>query len=182
MNEFRFICALLILDERVLKILSVTERNRYDARLTRELQGHRLRKLKIRGVCVSLCIQRIVWENHRWVTIWFEINFPTSNHGLLSMLKCVANLSLVPILKSAWRRLVKLFETVKITETKRRQNGLKIGPRCGHVWLTSYPGPRAGFFLPLRGSGSLISCRENSRKPLRPEYLRVDFLQIIGIL
>ena len=36
MNEFRFICALLILDERVLKILSVTERNRYDARLTRE--------------------------------------------------------------------------------------------------------------------------------------------------
>ena len=59
---------------------------------------------------------------------------------------------------------MKLFEIVKITETKRRQNGLKIGPRCGHVWLTSYPGPRAGFFLLLRGSGSLISCREKSRK------------------
>ena len=27
MNEFRFICARLILDERVLKILSVTERH-----------------------------------------------------------------------------------------------------------------------------------------------------------
>ena len=29
MNEFRFICARLILDERVLKILSVTERHNY---------------------------------------------------------------------------------------------------------------------------------------------------------
>ena len=28
MNEFHFICARLILDERVLKILSVTERHR----------------------------------------------------------------------------------------------------------------------------------------------------------
>ena len=25
---------------------------------------HRLPKLKIRGVCDSLCIKRIVWENH----------------------------------------------------------------------------------------------------------------------
>ena len=39
------------------------------------------------------------------------------------------------------------------------------------------------FFLPLRGSGSIISCREkNQEKPLRPEYLRVDFLHIIGKL
>ena len=29
-----------------------------------------------------------------------------------SYLKCVANLSLVPILKPFWRRLLKLFETV----------------------------------------------------------------------
>ena len=34
----------------------------------------------------------------------FEIKF--------SYLKCVANLSLVPILKPFWSRLVKLFETV----------------------------------------------------------------------
>ena len=34
----------------------------------------------------------------------FEIKF--------SYLKCVANLSLVPILKPFWGRLVKLFETV----------------------------------------------------------------------
>ena len=44
-----------------------------------------------------------------------------------------------------------------------RERYIKIGPRCGHVWLTSYPGPR-GFSCPLRGSSSLISCREKSRK------------------
>ena len=38
------------------------------------------------------------------ITISFEIKF--------SYLKCVANLSLVPILEPFWRRLVKLFETV----------------------------------------------------------------------
>ena len=144
--------------------------------LTRELQHHRRGKLKIRGVCDSLCIQRIVWENHRWVTIWFEINFPTSNHGLLSMLKCVANLSLVPILKSAWRRLVKLFETVKITETKRRQNGLKIGPRCGHVWLTSYPGPRG--FSCLFAALVLSSYAEKNQENLwdRSTYESIFYL------
>ena len=38
------------------------------------------------------------------ITISFEIKF--------SYLNCVANLSLVPILKPFWRRLVELFETV----------------------------------------------------------------------
>ena len=37
-------------------------------------------------------------------TMSFEMKF--------SYLKCVANLSLVPILKTSWRRLLKLFETV----------------------------------------------------------------------
>ena len=41
----------------------------------------------------------------------FEINF--------SYLKCVANVSLVSILKPFWRRLVKLVETV--TPSKRME-------------------------------------------------------------
>ena len=52
--------------------------------------SHRLPKLQIRGVCHSLCIQTIVWEN--------------------SFLKCVANLSLVPISKAFWRLLVDYYE------------------------------------------------------------------------
>ena len=61
----------------------------------------------------------------------------------------------------------------------------RIGPRSGHVWLTSYPGPR-GFsclFAALVLSSHAEKNQEKPlRGPLRSEYLRVDFLHIIGIL
>ena len=50
-----------------------------------------------------------------------------------SYLKCVAYLSLVPILKSSRRRLVKLFETATVAVsnnfTKRRRDDFKLGTR-----------------------------------------------------
>ena len=63
--------------------------------------------------------------------------------------------------------------------------GQKIGPRGGHVWLTSYPGPR-GFSCLFAALVLSSHAEKNQEKPLRgtlrPEYLRVDFLHIIGIL
>ena len=61
-----------------------------------------------------------------------------------------------------------------------RQQLLKIGPRCGHVWLTSYPGPRgfSCFFAAL----VLSHAEKNQENPLGPGYLRVIFLHIIEIL
>ena len=50
----------------------------------------------------------------------------------------------------------------------------KIDPRCGHVWLTSYPGPR-GFSCLFAALVLSSHAEKNQEKPLRPEYLRVDF-------
>ena len=74
--------------------------------------NHRLPKLKIFGVRDSLCIENCMGKSHimkkmcNFKTISFEIKF--------SYLKCVAYLSLVQILKSSRRRLVKLFETATL--------------------------------------------------------------------
>ena len=47
-------------------------------------------------------------------------------------LKCVANLSLVPILKPFWHRLVKLFETVTLPSKLRMEGGLTVS---NEKWL-----------------------------------------------
>ena len=52
MNEFRFICARLILDERVLKILSVTERHtgESDDILIQSLKENAIHYIKVSGI------------------------------------------------------------------------------------------------------------------------------------
>ena len=47
-----------------------------------------------------------------WVGVYFDWCITISFEIKFSCLKCVANLSRLPILKPPWRRLVKLFETV----------------------------------------------------------------------
>ena len=55
----------------------------------------------------------------------------------------------------------------------------KIGPRGGHVWLMSYPGPR-GFSCLFAALVLSSHAEKNQENPLGPGYLRVDFLCIIG--
>ena len=57
----------------------------------------------------------------------------------------------------------------------------KMGPRSRHVWLTSYPGSR-GFSCLFVALVLLCHAEKNQEKPLRPEYLQVNFLHTIGIL
>ena len=52
--------------------------------------------------------------------VTFPENFTISFVIKFSYLKCVTNLSLVPILKPFWRRVVKLFETV-VPPSKRME-------------------------------------------------------------
>ena len=42
---------------------------------------------------------------------------------------------------------------------------IKIGPRCGHVWLTSYPGPR-GFFCLFAALVLSSYAEKNQENPL----------------
>ena len=71
-------------------------------------------------VCIKKCMEKSPkCMEKNCVTISFEIKF--------SYLKCVADLSLVPILKPFWRRLVKFFETVTpLSKRMERQTTLYV--------------------------------------------------------
>ena len=59
----------------------------------------------------------------------------------------------------------------RLCETARlRDPCLKIGPRCGHVWLTSYPGPR-GFSCLFAALVLSSYAEKNQENPLGPGVL-----------
>ena len=81
MNEFRFICARLILDERVLKILSVTERHtyktvciRYFQTLKGLLETSYLHCFSVSTLCISFCICSIHTSNYTCIAFTHHKN------------------------------------------------------------------------------------------------------------
>ena len=62
------------------------------------------------------------------------------------------------------------FTVKQHSGTPKPQEALKIGLQCGHVWLTSYPGPR-GFSCLFAALVLSSHAEKNQENPQGPGYL-----------